>query len=213
MKRSNDKRQELLDTALETLDSGLNRGSSGNISVREGDGFLITPSALPFNECSPDDMVKVAMDGSWQGKHKPSSEWRFHRDIYQHRPEAGAVIHAHPVWCTTLACLNKGIPAVHYMIAMAGGNTIRCAPYALFGTQQLSDLALEALHQRKACLLANHGLLCFESTLKKALALAEEVELLAQIYCQTLQTGQPVILDDDAMHEVIKRFAGYKPDD
>ena len=205
-------RQALLDTARKSIDIGLNHGSSGNVSVRDGDGFLITPSALPFDECNADDMVQVSMDGTHQGKHNPSSEWHFHRDIYRHRPEARAIVHAHPVWCTTLACLRKEIPAVHYMIAMAGGSSIRCAPYAVFGSQELSDHALEALQDRKACLLANHGLLCFDGSLKKALALAEEVELLAQIYCQTLQTGEPAILGNREMTEVIERFAGYKPD-
>ncbi len=206
-------RQQLLDTALETIRLGLNRGASGNLSVRDGDGFLITPSALPFERCSADDMVRMTMAGEAQGPHKPSSEWRFHRDIYRHRPEANAVIHAHPVWCTTLACLHRDIPAVHYMIAMAGGNTIRCAPYAIFGSQVLSDRALEALEGRKACLLANHGLLCLESSLERALSLAQEVELLAQIYSQTLAIGEPVILSDEEMDAVIERFAGYRPDD
>lgn len=205
-------RQALLTAAQQTLASGLNQGTSGNLSVRDGDGFLITPSALGFDQCTPEDIVRMRLDGSWEGPHPPSSEWRFHRDIYLHRPEAGAVVHAHPVWCTTLACLGKGIPAVHYMIAMAGGSTIRCAPYAVFGSQALSDHALAALEDRKACLLANHGLLCFDQSLDKAVMLAQEVELLAQIYCQALQTGNPVILDDEAMAEVIQRFAGYKPE-
>ena len=206
-------RQQLLDTALETIRLGLNRGASGNLSVRDGDGFLITPSALPFERCSADDMVRMTKAGEAQGPHKPSSEWRFHRDIYRHRPEANAVIHAHPVWCTTLACLHRDIPAIHYMIALAGGNTIRCAPYAIFGSQALSDHALEALEGRKACLLANHGLLCLESSLERALSLAQEVELLAQIYSQTLAIGQPVILSDEELDAVIERFAGYRPND
>ena len=205
-------REALLETALKSVEIGLNRGSSGNVSVRDGDGFLITPSALPPEQCGPEDMVWMDMDGRATGPHKPSSEWRFHRDIFRHHPEAGAVLHAHPVWSTTLACLRRDIPAVHYMIALAGGNSIRCAPYAVFGSQALSDHALAALRDRKACLLANHGLLCFESSLERVLALAQEVELLAQIYCQALQTGEPAILDDAEMDEVIERFAAYRPD-
>ena len=204
-------REALLNTARKTLDAGINQGTSGNVSVRTDSGFLITPSALPFSACSPSDMVQMDMAGNPEGELRPSSEWRFHRDIYQHHPEANAIIHAHPVWCTTLACLNKNIPAVHYMIAMAGGNSIRCAPYATFGTEALSHHALEALTDRKACLLANHGMLCFESSLESALSLAVEVELLAQIYCQALQTGKPVLLDDEQMEEVITRFSEYKP--
>ena len=205
-------REALLETALKSIEIGLNRGSSGNVSVRDGDGFLITPSALPPEQCGPEDMVWMDMDGRATGPHRPSSEWRFHRDIFRHHPEAGAVLHAHPVWSTTLACLRRDIPAVHYMIALAGGNSIRCAPYAVFGSQALSDHALAALRDRKACLLANHGLLCFESSLERVLALAQEVELLAQIYCQALQTGEPAILDDTEMDEVIERFAAYRPD-
>jgi len=205
-------REALLETALKSIEIGLNRGSSGNVSVRDGDGFLITPSALPPEQCGPEDMVWMDMDGRATGPHRPSSEWRFHRDIFRHHPEAGAVLHAHPVWSTTLACLRRDIPAVHYMIALAGGNSIRCAPYAVFGSQALSDHALAALRDRKACLLANHGLLCFESSLERVLALAQEVELLAQIYCQALQTGEPAILDDAEMDEVIERFAAYRPD-
>ena len=205
-------REALLESALKSVEIGLNRGSSGNVSVRDGDGFLITPSALPPEQCGPGDMVRMEMDGRATGPHKPSSEWRFHRDIYRHHPEAGAVLHAHPVWSTTLACLRRDIPAVHYMIALAGSNSIRCAPYAVFGSQALSDHALAALRNRKACLLANHGLLCFESSLERVLALAQEVELLAQIYCQALQTGEPAILDDAEMDEVIERFAAYRPD-
>ncbi len=205
-------RDALLTTARKTLAQGLNRGTSGNLSVRHGQGFLITPSALAFSDCNAEDMVQVDMAGRSNGPHNPSSEWRFHRDIYLHHAEAQAVLHAHPVWCTTLACLGREIPAVHYMIAMAGGNTIRCAPYATFGSEALSTLALEALTDRKACLLANHGLLCFDGSLEKVLDLAVEVELLAQIYCQTLQTGEPVILDDTQMGEVMEKFAGYKPD-
>lgn len=203
-------RQRLLDTALETIRLGLNRGASGNLSVRDDDTFLITPSALPFERCSADDMVRMSLDGRWEGARKPSSEWRFHRDIYRHRPDAQAVIHAHPVWSTTLACLHREIPAVHYMIALAGGDSIRCAPYAIFGSQALSDHALDALRDRKACLLANHGLLCLESSLERALSLAQEVELLAQIYCQTLSIGKPVLLSEEEISAVIERFADYR---
>ena len=206
-------RQQLVDTAQTTITTGLNQGSSGNLSVRTEDGFLITPSAIPPEKMSADDMVFMNLEGKHEGHNKPSSEWRFHRDIYQHREDAGAVLHAHPKAATTLACLHRDIPAFHYMIAIAGGNNIRCAPYAVFGSQELSDHALNALKNRKACLLANHGMLCLDSDLDKVLALAIEIEHLAQTYMQVLQTGKPIILSDEEMEIVIEKFSDYRKQD
>jgi len=191
---------------------GINQGTSGNVSVRAGKGFLITPSALPYDRTAPDDIVAVTLDGTPKGRRRPSSEWRFHRDIYAARPEAGAVVHTHAPFATTLACLHKPIPRFHYMVAMAGGDDIRCAPYATFGTQALSDHALTALEGRKACLLANHGMIATGADLDAALALAVEVEALARQYWQALQAGTPKLLTKKQMAEVLEKFADYRPD-
>lgn len=149
------------------------------------------------------------MDGSWQGPYAPSTEWRIHRDILAAHPEAGAVLHAHSPFATALACLRRGIPAFHYMIARFGGDSIRCAPYATFGTQALSDGALAALEGRNACLLANHGMLVFGTDLRRSLALAIEFETLCEQYWRTCQLGQPTLLNDAEMAEVIARFQTY----
>ena len=203
-------RQQLIDTINATIDAGLNHGASGNLSVRVEKGFLITPSGLPPERISIEDIVFMDLEGEYEGHYKPSSEWRFHRDIYLQRKDAGAVLHAHSKACTTLACLHREIPAFHYMIAIAGGDNIRCAPYAVFGSQKLSDHALTALKNRKACLLANHGLLCLNNDLEKVFNLAIEVENLAQIYMQILQTGKPVILNEKEMQAVHKKFVDYQ---
>ncbi len=203
-------RQQLIDTALAMNDSGINQGTSGNISMRIDKGFLITPSALPYEECRPQDIVLMDLDGNTEGEQKPSSEWRFHRDIYLHRKDAGAVLHAHPPWCTTLACLGEEIPPFHYMIAITGGTTIRCAPYATFGTQELSNHVLDALTARNTCLLANHGMICLERNLQQTLSLAIEVENLARIYGQTLQIGRPLLLEPKEMNRVLEKFRSYK---
>ena len=188
---------------------GLNRGSSGNISVRLATSFLVTPSGVPAEELVPEAMVEMDFSGSVLGVGRPSSEWRFHRDILLVRGEVNAVVHTHSRYATTLACLRREIPAFHYMIAVAGGDTIRCAPFALFGTQELSDLALQALHQRKACLLGNHGLIALGSDLGAALALAIEVEELCAQYWSALQIGEPTILNGGQMREVLEKFKGY----
>ncbi len=205
-----DLRQQLIDTALAMNASGINQGTSGNLSVRVEGGFLITPSALSYDKYQCEDIVFMNLSGEWEGMRKPSSEWRFHKDIYLNRKDAEAVLHAHSPSCTTLACLNKKIPAFHYMVAIAGGNDIRCAPYATFGTQELSDYTLDALKERKACLLANHGMLCLEQDLSKALSLAIEVENLAHIYSQTLQIGTPLLIDEHEMTQVLEKFEDYR---
>ncbi len=202
-------RIQLIEIARQMETAGLNQGTSGNLSARVETGFLITPSARPYAQCKAEDIVLMTQQGTVLGLGKPSSEWRFHRDIYAQRQDAGAVLHAHPPWCTTLACIHTPIPAFHYMIALAGGDNIRCAPYATFGTQALSDHALDALQNRKACLLANHGLLCLDTDLNKVLALAIEIENLARVYAQTIQTGDPVLLSKAEMAEVLERFRDY----
>ena len=202
-------RAELLAIAQELATLGLNKGTSGNVSVRHEDGFLITPSGMDVTEMQTSSMVMMSMDGTPQSTGKPSSEWRFHRDIYQAKPHVGAVIHTHSMFATTLACLQKDIPPFHYMIAMAGGDNIHCAPYALFGTQALSDGAIAALEDRKACLLANHGMIATGRDLKQALAITQEVETLCEQYWRALQIGQPYILSQQEMAEVFEQFKGY----
>ena len=206
-------RRALLDTARAMQAQGLNRGTAGNVSVRSAigpdAGFLITPTGVDNDAASPADMVGMTLDGGHKGRLLPSSEWRFHRDIYARRAEAGAILHAHSPFATALACQGRPIPAFHYMIARFGGSDVRCARYATFGTQALSDAALEALEGRNACLLANHGMLVFGRNLQQALALAVEFETLCEQYWRTLQIGPPQILDSDEMRRVIERFSTY----
>ena len=202
-------RQQLIDTALAMNASGLNQGASGNLSVRCEGGMLITPSGKSYDRLSQVDIVWMDFDGNCQGWTKPSSEWRFHAAIYRNRPGAGAVLHAHPVNCTTLACLGKGIPAFHYMVAIAGGKDIRCADYATFGTPELSAHVLRALENRKACLMAHHGLTCFEKDLPRVLALAIEVEHLATVYRHILAMGEVQLLSDYDMDVVLEKFSSY----
>jgi len=202
-------REDLLNSALALQALGLNQGTSGNASVRHGDGVLITPSGMPINEMSANSMVEMNMQGDAIGAGKPSSEWRFHRDIYQARPEVGAVIHTHSMFAITLATLRLEIPAFHYMIAVVGGDSIRCSDYALFGTQRLSDSAIEALKDRRACLLANHGMIAVGKSLQQALDVALEVETLCEQYWRALQIGKPSILSAEEMRAVFDQFKGY----
>jgi len=206
---SEELRRQLIDTALQMNRSGINQGTSGNLSARFGEGMLITPSGMPYSALAPADIVYVDRSGACEGPRQPSSEWRIHSDIYLAREEVQAILHAHPTECVALACMHQSIPAFHYMVAVAGGRNIRCAPYATFGTQQLSDHALLALRDRKACLMANHGLICLESALDRALSLAIEVEQLAKAYLRCLAIGDPVLLDDDEMDRVLMKFKSY----
>ena len=209
MRDSPDLRQEVIATALGMNALGINRGKSGNVSARIETGFLITPSGMPYAEIAPDDVVAMGLDGSADGRRRPSSEWRFHRDIYASRGDVDAVVHTHSPFATTLACLDRGIPPFHYMVAVAGGADIRCAPYATFGTQQLSDHALHALAGRRACLLAHHGMIAVGASLKAALALAVEVETLAEMYWRALQIGEPANLSSDELDTVLRKFDDY----
>ena len=190
--------------------SGLNPGRSGNLSARLERGFVITPSGAPYDTMHPDDLVFLDDDGEHGGgQGKPSSKWRLHLEIYTQRPEIGAVVHTHSPFATTLACLHRAIPPFHYEIAFAGGSDIRCAPYATFGTPALSDRAVEALIERRACLLANHGAVAIGADLEAAVELAEKVEALARLYWQALQVGEPVLLSEAEMARVLAKFAGY----
>jgi L-fuculose-phosphate aldolase len=200
---------EVLATARAMNAVGINRGAAGNVSCRDGDGFIITPTGMAYDACVPEDMVKVGAGGTALGKRKPSSEWRFHHDIYAARPEVGAIVHAHSPFATALACQELEIPPFHYMIARFGGDTIRCAGYATFGTQELSDTMLVALQDRCACLLAHHGMVVFGANLKEALALAVEFESLCEQYWRVLQLGAPRLLPADEMVRVIEKFKGY----
>ncbi len=202
-------RRQLIETALQMNTSGINQGTSGNLSIRYDHGMLITPSGMAYAGLKTADIVFVDASGVHNGERLPSSEWRIHHDIYQARPDAGAILHAHPTDCAALACLHLAIPPFHYMVAVAGGHDIRCAPYATFGSQELSDNVLEALHERKACLMANHGMICLADGLDRALSLAIEVEHLARTYRHCLAVGQPVVLDKEEMDRVLLKFRTY----
>jgi L-fuculose-phosphate aldolase len=202
-------RESLLNNFKKLAELGLNKGTSGNASVRTDKGFLVTPSGMAVEQISAASMVEVDMNGQAISAGKPSSEWRFHRDIYQARSEAQAIVHTHSMFATSLSCLRQNIPPFHYMIAVAGGKDIRCAEYALFGTQELSDAAIVALENRKACLLANHGMIALGKTLDQAVSVAVEVETLCEQYWRALQVGQPHILSDQEMADVFEQFKDY----
>lgn len=203
-------RRTIVETCRQMNALGLNQGRAGNLSARVPEGLLVTPSGMAYDLMTPDDVVFMKMDGGVpEGQRKPSSEWRFHRDILAARAEVGAVLHSHAMFATTLACLRWDIPAFHYMVAVAGGDSIRCAPYATFGTQALSDHALDALAGRRACLLANHGMIALGASVRDALDLAVEVETLAAQYCRALQLGEPHILPAEEMATVLEKFKGY----
>lgn len=199
-------RLELVRVARAMNAAGINQGTSGNLSVRCGDGLLITPSSLPYERMGADDVVRLGFDGHWQGSRRPSSEWRLHADLLARRPDAQAVVHCHSVHATALACHGLAIPGFHYMVVVAGGASIRCAPYATFGTQALSDLALAALEDRQACLLAQHGQVAMGASPEGALRLAIEVETLARMYLQARLLGEPPRLPEDELARVAERM-------
>ncbi len=201
--------RQIIETCIEMNAQGINQGSAGNVSQRFEQGFLITPSGVDYERLQQSDIVYVEMDGKCEDPLQPSSEWRMHRDIYAARDDAGAVLHAHSTFATALSCLRIEIPAFHYMIAVAGGNNIRCADYALFGTQELSDNMLTALADRRACLLGTHGMICYHDDLRQALELGVEVETLARQYWHARQAGDPFILSDTEMDAVLDKFAQY----
>jgi len=193
-------------------DSGLNQGTSGNISARYRDVMLITPSDTPYESMEPEMIATMPLTGeygAWGGLLKPSTEWRFHYDIMRSRREVGGIVHTHSTFATVLAIARKSIPAAHYMIAAFGGNDIRCADYATYGTKQLSENALKALEGRTGCLLANHGVIATGTNLDKAMWLAVELETIAKQYYYALALGRPHILSDDLIEETRKGFATY----
>ena len=205
-------RAEIVARCREMNASGLNQGTSGNISARLGDRMLMTPSAVPYETLEPEMIASMALDdpsGAWDGPLKPSTEWRFHQALLQGRPDAEAVVHAHPTYCTTLAIAGKAIPACHYMIAAFGGANVRCAGYARFGTATLSDLAIAAMEGRSACLLANHGMIALGGSLAQAMWRAVELEAIARQYYLSLQIGGPNLLTDAQIDEALEAFGGY----
>jgi L-fuculose-phosphate aldolase len=203
-------RKEIIATALEMSRSGLSPGRSGNVSCRFKDGMLITPSGRRYDETDPDDIVFVAADGSVPKRQlKPSSEWHFHLAVYKERPDAEAVVHAHSTHATVLACAHKPIPAFHYMVGVAGGDDIPCAPYATFGSEELARHVARVLKDRDACLLANHGQIALGPTLPDALELAFEVETLAEQYYKVLALGAARLLDDAEMKRIAEKFKHY----
>jgi len=208
-------RQEVIATALAMNTAGINVNKSGNVSARARRGatagFVVTPTAVPYEDLATGDLAFVSLGGAAQGGLEPSSEWRFHRDIYAARPEFAAIVHTHSAHATALACHGRGIPAFHYMVAVAGGADIRCAPYATFGTQALSDHAVTALEGRRACLLAHHGVIACGASLDQALALAIEIEHLARVYLAALAVGEPPQLDAAEMERVLEKFRHYGP--
>lgn len=203
------KRQSIIDACRQMNARGINQGTSGNISLRDGDGLLITPTSLSYDLMQPEDIVRIRADGTADGRLKPSTEWRFHRDILAARPEVQSVVHTHSIYATIIAILGRSIPAVHYMVAAAGGPDVRCAPYATFGTEELSHNAVAALAGRKACLLDHHGVIATGSSIANALWLAVEVENLARQYHGLLQvTDTPPLLSDEEIANVIARMMG-----
>jgi L-fuculose-phosphate aldolase len=203
-------RRAIIATARKMNEVGLNQGTSGNVSVRIDGGLLITPTGMPYEELTIEDICELRTDGQPTGwTRKPSSEWRIHVDVYQRRPEVKGIVHAHPMFCTTLSILRKELPAVHYMIALAGGPNVRCAGYATFGTAELSERVQEALVGRKAALMANHGMIAVGGSLDEAFKIAREIEVLAAQYWRALQVGTPVILDDAEVARVMERFQTY----
>ena len=184
---------------------------SGNISVRHNDGFLITPSGVKYSSLQIDDIVFVSLKGQFdEKKQKPSSEWKFHKDIYNSKREANAIVHSHSTNATAVSAHRKSIPAFHYMVALAGGNDIKCADYATFGTEELSNNIIRALENRKACLISNHGQVAYEKSLDKAFELAQEIENICHQYINALKIGVPKILSNNEMNKILGQIKNYK---
>ena len=207
-------REAVIEACRELVQRGLAHGTSGNVSVRRDERhFFISPTGMQYDVLEPDDIPLMNVDGRWFGRRRPSSEWRFHRDIFRSRDEVDAIVHTHSPRATSLACTGRGIPAFHYMVAVAGGPDIRCAPYCTFGTQELSDAAVAALEGRRACLLANHGVIATGADLPAALALAGEIENLALQYCAALTIGDVRTLPELEMRRVVEKFRAYGTQD
>lgn len=196
--------------AVRKLDAlGMNRGSTGNLSLRVGEGMLITPTGMGADDLRPQDLVWLGWDGTLRGDWQPSSEWHFHQAIYRARPDLQAVLHTHSTHAAALACLRRELPAFHYMVAVAGGDSVPCVPYELFGTEALSQAVAGAFVDRDACLMANHGLVAAGPTLGKAMKVLQEIESLCEVYLKALAVGEPAVLSREQMAAVIGKFAGY----
>ena len=196
--------------AVQRLDAlGMNRGSTGNVSARQGQGMLITPTGMGADGLTPQDLVWVGFDGTVKGDWQPSSEWHFHQAAYLARPDLQAVVHTHSTHAAALACLRRPLPAFHYMVALAGGDSVPLVPYFTFGTQALSDAVAHALHERDACLLANHGLVAAGATVAQAMKVVQEIESLCEVYLKALAVGEPVLLGAEEMAVVIDKFRSY----
>ncbi|KEJ97010.1 L-fuculose-phosphate aldolase [Pseudosulfitobacter pseudonitzschiae] len=202
-------RTELIEACRAMNGLGINKGTAGNISVRHGDGFLISPTGIPYDKLRPEHVVAMNWDASFTGDVLPSSEWRFHRDILQARPELNAVVHTHSTKATSVSVLGRDIPAIHYSIAAAGGDSIRCAPYELFGTQELAHAVVKALEGRRACLMAHHGVIAAHVSIARALALAVTVEELATQLLALLPMGEPPVLSEAQIAVVLEKFKTY----
>lgn len=200
---------ELLAAARLLDEQGLNAGTAGNCSIRVDSGFLVTPSAVPVALLDESSMVRMDMAGDVIAGGVPSSEWRFHRDIYLTYPSAAAIVHTHSAYATALACLREPLPPFHYMVAKAGGHDVPCTGFSTYGTQALSDAVVTALRDRRACLMANHGMVAYGSSMDAALGLAVDVEQLCRQYLIARSVGTPVLLSTEEMDEAIARFAGY----
>lgn len=208
--KSSKLRKQIIETAIAFNTSGLSVGTSGNLSARTSRGYLITPTGIPYLQLKDVDIVEMDFQGNVvQGGLKPSSEWHFHQDIYLAREEINSIVHVHSDYATGLACTRQDIPAFHYMVAKAGGDSIRCAEYATFGSETLSQNAIMALDGRKACLLANHGVIALGESIGSAYKLAEEIEDLARQYCISKQFGETVLLDDEEMKINLEKFKTY----
>ena len=202
-------RSNIVDICNRMNNDGLNQGTSGNVSCRDGLDILITPSGVPYDTLVPEMIVSMDNDGKHEGTLKPSSEWHMHKDIYNAKSDAGAIVHVHSPYATAMSCHGRKIPAFHYMVAVAGGDDIKCAEYATFGTQALSNNMISALTDRCACLLSNHGQIAFGVDLDHALWLANEIENLAKQYILASVLGEPKILSAGEMFEVIQEFKTY----
>ena len=206
-------RADLLAAQRLLHERGLNVGLSGNVSVRLKGGLLVTPSAITPEDSTAASMVELVMDGTVISSGVPTSEWRIHRDMYAAFPQAGAIVHTHSTYASALAALREDLPAFHYKVALGGGHLIPCAQYATYGTQELSDNVVAALGDLRACLMANHGMVAYAATLKEAIALATDVEVLCQQYMIARSAGTPILLTDEEMDDALRRFANYgKPE-
>ena len=215
-----EKKKEVIEYAKKLNTDNLSPLRSGNISVRANndgvDGFFITPSGIRYDELKTESIVFLEFNENNNLKKisdktiNPSTEWRFHQDIYIEKKDAQAIVHAHSANAAAVSAHGKNIPAFHYMVALAGGNNIKCAEYETFGTKELSHNIIKALEERKACLMSNHGQVAFGKSLSEAFELAEEIENICHQYINTIKLGKPKILSDEEMKKILDKTKNYK---